>query len=393
MHAHHATPRTRDTVAAVFRDHAYAFARTVRMPTVARKAIRDICACRTAVLGGHVEECTHCKHTILGYNSCRNRHCPTCQPGRQAVWIAQRQARVLPIHHFHVVFTLPAELRPLARAHPREVYNALFAAAKDTLMTLGQQELQGQLGITMVLHTWTRELQLHPHVHCVVAGGALSSGPEPVWTSSSPRFLFPVAIMRTLFRGKLIDLLHRHAEAGDLHTLSSEEWADLRQSLFDKTWVVFAKRTFGGAKQVFAYLGRYTHRVAISDARIHAYDGQSVRFRTRGDHTCTLSATEFIRRFLLHILPHGFRKIRHYGLLAPANVNTRLEIARAALIEASPPDDDSPTQEDVDPGDQAEEDKDDATCPNCQIGTLRRWTIDRRTPRWPRGPPRRGGAA
>ena len=305
------------------------------LPPPHTAVLRDVARCRTAAMGGHLQVCLDCDHRRPAYNSCRNRHCPTCQSSRQRDWIAQRQARVLPTHHFHVVFTLPSELRVLARFDPVNVYEALFAAASRTLLQLGEQRLGGQLGITMVLHTWTRDLRLHPHVHCVVTGGALGRGEVPRWQSARRRFLFPVRVMGELFRGKLMARLQRLRKAGRLRLppelVEDGAWRKFRRELFVKRWVVYAKRPFGGPKQVFAYLGRYTHRVAISSARLKRFDGERVVFRTRGDRVADLSVDEFLRRFLLHVLPRGFRKIRHYGLLSPTGTVHRLELARRCL--------------------------------------------------------------
>lgn len=346
-------------IAHVFRDCAETYADSRILPPSHTAVLRAVARCRTPALGGHMQLCVDCDYAKIAYNSCRNRHCPTCQSGRQRAWVAQRQARVLPTHHFHVVFTLPSELRALARFDPVNVYEALFAAASRTLLVLGEQRLGGQLGITMVLHTWTRDLRLHPHVHCVVTGGALSREDTPVWKPARSRFLFPVAVMRKLFRGKLMARLQRLRNAGKLRCppdlIDDKAWRRLRRALFAKRWVVYAKRPFGGPKQVFAYLGRYTHRVAISSARLKTWDGRSVVFRTRGDDVVRLDADEFIRRFLLHILPRQFRKIRHYGLLSPTGTAGRLELARRCL------------QPDVDPEEAVDDEPNEAVpcCPAC----------------------------
>ena len=338
------------SVAQVFRDVATTYAAGRLLPPPHSAVLRDLSRCRTAALGLHKKVCLDCDFTDQGFNSCRNRHCPTCQSGRQRKWVEERQAKVLPTHHFHVVFTLPSELRPLARYAPVAVYDALFVAASRTLQTLSEQYLGGQLGITMVLHTWTRELNQHPHVHCIVTGGALTRDDEPRWVAARKNFLFPVAVMRKLFRGKLMARLKRLHKAGKLHMppdlAVGDAWATLCKRLFRKEWVVFAKRPFGGPEQVFAYLGRYTHRVGISSARIKAWDGEHVVFRTRGDDVCKLTAGEFVRRFLLHVLPRQFRKIRHYGLMSPSGVAHRLPIASRCLTGVT---------EDTEPEDTADD--------------------------------------
>ncbi len=352
-------------IASVFRDVGGTYAAERLLPPPHTAVLRDLVSCRTAVLGLHKKACVDCDFTDQGFNSCRNRHCPTCQSTRQRKWIEQRQAKVLPTHHFHVVFTLPAELRVLSRYDPVAVYDALFVAASRTLKTLGEQRLGGQLGITMVLHTWTREMNLHPHVHCIVTGGVLTRDDEPRWVAASKKFLFPVAVMRDLFRGKLMARLKRLRKAGKLRVprnlADDDEWGTLCKRLFRKKWVVFAKRPFGGPHQVFAYLGRYTHRVAISSARLKEWDGKNVVFRTRADKVCKLDAFEFIRRFLLHILPRQFRKIRHYGLMSPTGIAKRLPVAKRCLTGVT---DDATVTDDpaeAEPSDGNHHSR----CPNC----------------------------
>ena len=308
--------------------------------------MRDIVACRTAVLGGHVDECDTCGHAEVSYNSCRNRHCPKCQCLRQARWVEQRMERVLPTHHFHVVFTVPQELKPLALRNRKRFFELLFAAASRTLVDLGRdpKRLGGLLGITAILHTWTRSLVFHPHVHCIVTGGGLSDDAMR-WVSADRgrgRYLFPVEVMRALFRGKLLAALSDALEHGELQLdgpcadlAAQAVRANLWNQLYRKNWVVYCKRPFGGTEHVFKYLGRYTHRVGISNQRLISMDDHGVTFATKQGATETLAPKEFIRRFLLHVLPPGFVKIRHFGLHAPGNVNTKLVAARR-LIEAPP---------------------------------------------------------
>jgi hypothetical protein len=245
--------------------------------------------------------------------------------------------RVLRTHHFHVVFTLPAELRSLAIRNKRVVFELIMKAAADSLLDLARDPkwlgASAQLGVTAVLHTWTRELAFHPHVHCIVTGGGLARDGSR-WVSAAEKFLFPVRVLAALFRGKMLDGIERARREGRLTLESEDEGRAARRrtdALHRASWVVYAKRPFGGAKQVYRYLGRYTHRVAISNARILSATSQAVRFRTRGDESASLGPLVFLRRFLQHVLPHGFVKIRHYGLLASGNVTTRLERARTLL--------------------------------------------------------------
>jgi len=250
---------------------------------------------------------------------------------RQAQWVDGRERRVLPTYHFHVVFTLPAPLRPIALAHRRLVFDMLFACAAETLLTLGRDpaRLGAQLAVTAVLHTWKRDLGWHPHLHCIVSGGGLDVANDR-WVPSSRKFLFPVLVMGELFRGKMLATLDSAIDRGDIPIALPE-----RRALFDALrrtrWIVYAKRPFGGAEHVIRYLGRYTHRVGISNGRIRDVSPEGVRFATKAGGECTLAPEEFLRRLLLHVLPHGFTKIRHFGLLAAGNVNNRLERARALL--------------------------------------------------------------
>lgn len=384
-----AVRRPRLEVADVFAAHVAAFLRDHPVSPAQRQVIAAILACRTAVLGGHLDACDTCGHTEVSYNSCRNRHCPKCQVLSQTRWIAQRQERVLEVPHFHVVFTLPAELRPLCRANQGPLYDLLFEAAAQSLLALGHdpRHLGAQLGITQVLHTWARDLSYHPHVHCIVTGGGLSFDGTR-WVPKDGRFLFPLRPLSQVFRGKFLQALRARLDRGGL--LFSGRAAPLAhgpalevllQQLYQKDWVVYAKRAFGGAGQVFAYLGRYTHRVGLSNHRLLRLDSESVCFKTRAHKTATLSGVEFIRRFLLHVLPRGFVKIRHCGLLSSSGVKTRLPLARALLLASrpaapaapapslasSPP---SPT--DLQPAPGSASGVDVTPCPVCQQGHMLR---------------------
>ena len=293
----------------------------------------DIERCRTAALGGHLDVCDHCGYSVPSYNSCGNRHCPKCQSLAQAKWIQSQEERILPTVYFHGVITLPAELRPLALGHPEIVYNLLFRCAAETLLTLGkdQRRLGAHIGFTAVLHTWTREMHYHPHLHLIIPGGGLDEKGQ--WVSAQKNFFIHVKPIARLFRGKFLDGLSKAHQQGQFKgpEASPDIFPKLKNLLYEKEWVAYAKKPFGGAENVFHYLGRYTHRVAISNQRLIRLNDHSVTFHTKDGHTVTISPQEFIRRFLLHILPRGFTKIRHYGILAPSNIKTKLPEARRQL--------------------------------------------------------------
>jgi len=323
-------------VADLLREHLHALTREP-LSSEQHAAVRALLRCRTAQLGGHLDACAACGLSRPSYNSCRDRHCPKCQGLAQARWVRARMRRVLRTHHFHVVFTLPAELRSLAIRNRRVVFELIMKAAADSLLDLARDPkwfgAAAQLGITAVLHTWTRELAFHPHVHCIVTGGGLALDGSR-WVSAPGEFLFPGRVLGALFRGKVLAGLARARQEGRLTLAPEDEGRAARRrtdALHRASWVVYAKRPFGGAEQVYRYLGRYTHRVAISNTRILSATPEAVTFRTRGDETATLAPLVFLKRFLQHVLPPGFVKIRHYGLLASGNVTTRLERARALL--------------------------------------------------------------
>jgi len=292
--------------------------------------------CRTARLGGHLDVCQKCGHQEPAYNSCRNRHCPKCQSLAQARWLEQRRQRIIRTKYFHVVFTLPQELRALTRSNPKKMYDLLLESAARTLLDFGDSRLHAEPGVTCVLHTWTRDLRFHPHVHCIVTAGGLDD--DGRWIPAHSRFLFAVKAMSKVFRGKLlagVASLHRAQRLGldgnGASPFDGASFASLLDRLYHKDWVVYAKPPFGGPDHVFAYLGRYTHRVGLSNRRLVSFDGNDVCFRTKHGKTTTIPAIEFIRRFLLHALPARFVKIRHYGLLAAAHVGSKLEEARRCL--------------------------------------------------------------
>jgi hypothetical protein len=304
--------------------------------------MRAIAVCRTPVLGGRVEVCDRCGHQEVFYGSCRNRHCPTCQSLSQAKWIEGRMERLLPTDYFHVVFTVPDDLLNGLILRNRElVFRLLFQAGSQTLLQLGAdpKRLGAQLGVTCVLHTWTRDLRFHAHLHCIVTGGGLHADGDR-WVRARQGYLFPAKVLGKLFRGKLMSSLVAARKAGDLdlpdELRAPKDFARLKDRLYQKNWIAYCKKPFAGPEQVFGYLGRYTHRVGISNHRLLRLDDQGVHFRTRGEATATLSPGDFIHRFLQHVLPARFVKIRHYGLMASGNATTRLEVARR-LLEAERP--------------------------------------------------------
>jgi hypothetical protein len=275
--------------------------------------------CRTAALGGHVDGCDSCGHLRISYNSCRNRHCPKCQQVNKERWIMARQQQLLPVSYFHAVFTLPQELNTWCIYYPKEMYNLLFAASQQTISTFANDEkhLGAMPGMISVLHTWGQNLSLHPHVHLIIPGGGIA--PSGCWKNAKNegRYLFPVKAMSTVFK-------HKYME-GFLQLLKKENKniePFLRETLYNKSWIVYAKQPFGGPAQVIEYLGRYTHKVAISNHRLVSIENNEVSFTYKDyadnskQKTMTLQATEFLRRFCLHLLPRGFRKIRYYGFMA-----------------------------------------------------------------------------
>ena len=339
-------------VADIFRRHGEDFraAQGERLTGAQRRVMAAIESCRTAVLGGHVEQCEHCRELRVAYNSCRNRHCPKCQGLARLQWLADRRAEFLPVPYFHLVFTLPAPVAAIALTNKAVVYDILFKAAADTVRTIGAdpKHLGGETGMIALLHTWGQTLTHHPHVHCIVPGGGL--GPDGGFVRCRRRgFFLPVRVLSRLYRRLFLDRLQAAFEAGSLTFFG--EIASLRdpsafgahiRALRSVPWVVYAKRPFAGPGQVLDYLGRYTHRVAITNGRLLACEDGRVRFRWK-DYRCghkskamTLAADEFIRRFLLHVLPTGFRRIRHFGFLANACRSARLARLRAALDVPAP---------------------------------------------------------
>ena len=306
--------------------------------------MRAIEACRTVALGGHVERCEACGALGYHYHSCRNRHCPKCQTLAKERWLAARRAELLPVPYFHLVFTLPHELNALAQANPRAIYRLLFQSVADTLIEFGENPrwLGGQIAATLVLHTWGQTLSQHLHLHCLIAAGALTANGQ--WIRPRRGFLFPVKALSPVFRGKFLAGFKRALDDGRLRlegpTLALSQPAPRREffaQLRAQPWVVYAKAPFGGPQQVLDYLGRYTHRVALSNNRLMSVSDTEVRFRYKdyahanARKVLALQPAEFIRRFLLHVLPAGFMRIRHYGLIANRAKKARLAAARAAL--------------------------------------------------------------
>jgi hypothetical protein len=314
-------------LADLVRDHRAELERGLSLRPSQKRVLTDIAQCRTAVLGGHLDRCVDCGWEQPSYNSCRNRHCPKCQALAQEKWIEARRAQMLDVRHFHVVFTLPAELRPLAQWAP-EVFGALFSATKDTLLTLGLARLHATLGATLVLHTWTRALHFHPHIHAIVTAGGLSD--DGTWHPTSPRFLFPVRMMSKVFRGKMMTALgnayRRHAFDGFGDFEDPQGFQRLMRRVAPLSWNVYAKAPFKKGKHVLDYLGRYTHRVGLANSRILACSPRAVSFRTKGNGVETVPPVEFLRRFVQHVLPHGFHKIRHVGLYASSAETKRVRV-------------------------------------------------------------------
>jgi hypothetical protein len=335
-------------VADIFRRHgdAYRQTHTGRLGRTERRIMGAIEACRTAALGGHIERCAECGLVRIAYNSCRNRHCPKCQGPARAAWLAERQAELLPVPYFHVVFTLPAPAAEIAFQNKTAVYGILFKAAAETLSTIAAdpRHLGAEIGFIAVLHTWGQNLQHHPHVHCLVPGGGLSRDGTR-WVSCRPGFFLPVRVLSRLFRRLFLEKLRAAFEAGRLGFFGALAqladplvFARRLAQLGRIEWVVYAKRPFA-PEAVLAYLGRYTHRVAIANSRLVALGGSEVSFRWRDyrhqnkNKVMTLTAEEFIRRFLLHALPDGFHRIRHYGFLANRGRADNLALCRKLLDE------------------------------------------------------------
>ncbi len=346
--------RPRLEVADILRRYgtAYRAEHETSLSTAQRRVMRAIEACRTAALGGHIDECDNetCRHQHIAYNSCRNRHCPKCQSLARAQWIEQRQAELLNCPYFHVVFTVPEEVATIAYQNKATVYNILFAATAETLRVIAAdpKHLGADIGFFAVLHTWGQALTHHPHLHCVIPGGALSPDGQR-WIACRPGFFLPVRVLSRYFRRRFLELLVQAFDGGELEFFSALQGLRQRKAflsyldpLRQKEWVVYAKAPFAGPEQVLDYVGRYTHRVAISNNRILNIDDGKVTFKWKdyrddnAQKTMTLEADEFIRRFLLHALPQGLQRIRYYGLLGNRHRQEKLKQCRK-LLEMEPP--------------------------------------------------------
>jgi hypothetical protein len=395
-------PRERLEVADIFRAHGPAWrrARAGHVSLGQLKAMSAIESCRTAALGGHVAACQDCAHTVIAYNSCRNRHCPKCQGAAAKNWLAARQAELLPVEYYHVVFTLPAPIADIAYQNKAAVYDILFKAAAETLIAIATdpKHLGARIGLTAVLHTWGSALTHHPHVHCVVPGGGISLDGER-WISCRPGFFLPVRVLSRLFRRLFLEKLAAAHVAGRLHFFGEHRhladdrnFAGHLRPLRKIEWVVYAKRPFAGPEAVLAYLSRYTHRVAISNSRLITLDDRSVSFtwkdyRTKGrdrQKVMSLATSEFIRRFLIHVLPQGFHRIRHYGLFANGGRTRNIARARELLAMPAPEAHDTQTADDMEPPALAQ------PCPHCGGAMIVIETFERgQNPRGhaPRAPP------
>jgi hypothetical protein len=342
-------PRPAYEIADIIRQYGAAYQEQHPLPLEQQRVLAAIASCRTAALGGHLEQCDHCGYQRPVYNSCRNRHCPKCQGRARAQWLADRQAELLPVGYFHNVFTLPHELNDLLAANPRLLYNLLFHSAAATLQAFAadpQYGLGGQLGFTAVLHTWDQKLLYHVHLHCVIAGGALAFDGSR-WLAARHNYLFPVRELSQAFRDRYLDGVRRAFAQeqlrfpGRLATLATPgPFAAFLEPLAAKDWVVYSQPPFGGAAQVLEYLSRYTHRVAFSNSRLRALaDGRvTFSYRDRRDHNrtkeLTVSAAEFLRRFLLHVTPPGLCRMRHYGFLSNRLKEEQLPRCRTLLGQA-----------------------------------------------------------
>lgn len=377
-------------VADIFRGEAASF-REHYGPSLSsqqKRVFSDIQACRTAILGGHVRTCDHCDHSEISYNSCRNRHCPKCQAMARAEWLAHRETELLPISYFHVVFTLPAEIAVLALQNKRLLYGILFQAASETLRQVASDRRHlgaEEIGLLAVLHTWGQNLMHHPHLHCVASGGGLCEDGTR-WVASKPHYFLPVKVLSRVFRNKYRALLQKAFQRGELKFFGElQPLAEMRAfrryltAATTREWVVYAKRPFHDASCVLKYLARYTHRVAISNSRLLSYQDGKVTFRYKDyahesqQRTMTVTATEFIRRFLLHVLPSGFMRIRHYGYLANRHRQEKLETCRRLLGCAAPTaasaDAEQSQPESCEQG--AATDATTIRCPMCKTGRMR----------------------
>jgi hypothetical protein len=386
-------------LAAIFRKYGELYRRKRSLPRAQLRVMRAVEVCRTAALGGHTEKCGQCNYTRISYNSCRNRHCPKCQNAERARWLKSRQAELLPVEYFHLVFTLPEEIARIAFCNKEVVYGILFRSASEALLTIARdpKHLGAEIGFFGILHTWGQNLLHHPHVHFVIAGGGISSDLE--WISCRSGFFLPVRVLSRLFRRLFLEALRQAFEKkqlqffGEIESLTGEDAFLAYLEPSEKSeWVVYAKKPFGGPQKVLDYLGRYTHRVAISNDRILDVSDGKVTFQWRDyrskekykSRTMTVSANEFIRRFLIHTLPPGFQRIRYFGFLANRFRREKLELCRKRL--ANPITDLLPAAAQCREPATALYHQPLRACPECRTGILIRIAI---LPayRWPQRPP------
>jgi hypothetical protein len=391
-------PRPALEVADIFRQHGEDYRKDHKLSYDQLRVMRAIEVCRTAALGGHLEKCDGCDFTRHAYNSCRNRHCPKCQNTERAKWLQSRQAELLPVEYFHVVFTLPEKIAEIAFYNKETVYGILFRATSETLLAIARdpKHLGAEIGFFAILHTWGQNLLHHPHLHCVVPGGGLSPGHER-WISCPRGFFLPVKVLSRLFRRLFLDYLEDAFYKNQLRFPGSIEplqdalaFNELLREHEDREWVVYSKPPFGGPQRVLEYLGRYTHRVAISNHRLLSLNEGRVTFQWkdyRSQHreksrTMTLEADEFQRRFLIHTLPAGFQRIRHYGFLANCHRKDKLEYCRELLTNGLLPQPEQCRQR----MEQLTEPEPVHRCPHCGIGAMIRIAVLAPI-RWPALPP------
>jgi len=377
----------RPEVADVFRSHgdAYKEAYGSTLSEQQKRVLSELTLCRTEALGGHKFRCDRCGHEKIAYNSCRSRHCPKCQGAARAQWLEDRQKDLLDVPYFHVVFTLPEPIGHLALQNKRLVYGVLFRAASQTLLTIARdlKHLGASIGFLAVLHTWGQNLLHHPHLHCVVPGGGLSLDGQS-WIGVKENFFLPVRVLSRLFRGKFLAYLQEAFDQGKLcfhgkleGLANKAHWKDWLAELYSQEWVVYSKPPFGGPQQVLKYLARYTHRVAISNQRLVSFEDGKVTFRwkdyTQGNcqRTMTLDAVEFIRRFLLHVLPSGFMRIRYYGFLANGHRRKKLAVVRK-LLGDNPDETRAAHETSLTQLPLSDNDDDFQLCPVCRQGHLRK---------------------
>ena len=377
----------RPEVADVIRSHGDRYVEKYGVSKEQRQVLYALGVCRTRALGGHKKKCNRCDFVEVSYNSCRNRHCPKCQVTARSAWFVERQKELLDVAYFHVVFTLPDKLGPLALQNKRLMYRVFFRSVSETLRTISKdpKHLGAGIGFLSILHTWGQKLLLHPHIHCVIPGGGISLDGQR-WVACRDRFFLPVCVLSRLFRGKFLAYLQDAFDQGELqfhgrltHLRDRACWRNWCRELRAREWVVYVKPPFGGPQQVLKYLARYTHRVAVSNSRLVALEDGKVTFRYKDyaqagrQRLMTVDAEEFIRRFLLHVLPKGFVRIRYYGFLANREKSSHLEKVRNLLAEDSTPvdDDTNPSPAGTSPRDLGLSGSDDLDlCPSCRKGRM-----------------------